>query len=71
MQKNQSAVRFPNTWVTAQGSKLPPALVKEIRNGRLGNLEDLFYEAIGEEIYDDLSENGDGEEKSAARSWKN
>ena len=42
-----------------------PALVKEIRNGRLGNLEDLFYEAIGEEIYDDLSENGDGEEISS------
>jgi len=43
-----------------------PALAQEIRDGRLGNLEDLFYEAIGEEIYDDLSDNGDGEEISTA-----
>jgi len=33
-----------------------PALAEEIRRGRLGNLDDLMDEAMGEDVYDGLSE---------------
>jgi SNF2 family DNA or RNA helicase len=38
-----------------------PALVKEIRDGRFGDPEDLLFEAIGEDLYDDL-DNGSPDE---------
>ena len=41
-----------------------PALAKEIRDGRFGDPEDLFYEAMGEEIYDGLNDDGHDEEMS-------
>ncbi len=39
-----------------------PVLANEIRDGRFGNPEDLFSEAIGEELYDGLNNDGPDEE---------
>ncbi len=47
-----------------RASSCLPALVKEIRDGRLGNPEDLFCEAMGEEISDGLDGNSPGDEMS-------
>ncbi|MCG7851334.1 MAG: SNF2-related protein, partial [Methanosarcinaceae archaeon] len=41
-----------------------PALAKEIRDGRFGDPEDLFSEAMGEEIYDGLDDDGPDQEMS-------
>jgi SNF2 family DNA or RNA helicase len=41
-----------------------PALANEIRNGRFGDPEDLFSEAMGNEIYDGLNDDGSDEETS-------
>jgi len=39
-----------------------PALAKEIRDGRFGDPEDLLSEAMGEETYDGLNDDGPDEE---------
>ena len=41
-----------------------PALAKEIRDGRFGDPEDLLSEAMGEETYDGLNDDGPDEEMS-------
>jgi len=43
-----------------------PVLAQEIRDGRFGTPEDLFGEAMGEEIYDDIFDDNPGEELTAA-----